>query len=383
MGFPFAPRLARIAEATLNRPAGNWFTRGKRSLRSLLLPATKGAKGAQGAKQGQTVKQRLTDTISLVAQTPGLDASAVEIAVTVPTFRRPEHLLRTLDSIARQKSGMTFAIVVMENDAEGREGAKAAAPKFESGAYDGLVIVAHERGNCHAYNAGWFAAFTQFPRLKYIAVIDDDEIADDQWLDNLCATSERFDCALVGGPQVPVFGDAAPEAWRAHPVFTPHYAETGKVPIIYSSGNLLVRSDVLKTMPQPYLDLQFNFTGGGDSDFIHRARASGFATAWCNEAIVRETVPDTRVTRRWIQARSLRNGALSAVIEHRDRAGETLGGAKTIARSLALLAVSPLRLAMKLASTGSLLAALYPVHVALGRIMSEFGYANEQYRNPD
>lgn len=31
------------------------------------------------------------------------------------------------------------------------------------------------------------------------------------------------------------------------------------------------------------MDLKFNFTGGGDSDFIDRS-AKGFTIAWCSEA---------------------------------------------------------------------------------------------------
>ncbi|TCD16568.1 glycosyltransferase family 2 protein [Oricola cellulosilytica] len=329
------------------------------------------------------MKQRLADNISLAGQTPGLDAAAVEIAVTVPTFRRPDHLLRTLDSLRAQKTSRPFAVIVMENDAEGGAGAEAAAPRFQSGADNGLVVIAHERGNCHAYNAGWFTAFTLFPNLRYLAVIDDDEIADPNWIEQLCATSERLDCALVGGPQIAVFEGDVRGDWQTHPVFTPHHNETGPVPVIYSSGNLLVRSDVLRAMPQPFLDPRFNFTGGGDSDFIQRARTKGFRIAWCNEAIVRETVPERRVTWSWIQARSLRNGMLSAAIEHRRRAGDVFGRTRTIAKSLALLAAAPPRFAVRFASTGSLLPSLYPVHVALGRIMSEFGYANEQYRDPE
>ena len=265
------------------------------------------------------MKQRLTDTISLAAQSPELDAASIGVVVTVPTYRRPGHLLKTLDSIRAQETQRSCAIVVIENDAEGREGAAACASLFDDGTLRGLVVVAHERGNCHAYNAGWLAAVSRFANLSFIAVIDDDEIAAPDWLENLCRTSERFDCALVGGPQVPVFGTGARAAWRKHPVFTPHFAETGPVPVLYSSGNLLVRADVLKAMPQPFLDPLFNFTGGGDSDFIRRSIANGFATAWCNEAVVSETVPEERVTWRWIQARALRNGALSAVIEHRQR----------------------------------------------------------------
>jgi GT2 family glycosyltransferase len=334
-------------------------------------------KGADGS-----MNQSLTNNISHVARSPGLDMDAVEVAVTIPTFRRPEHLIRTLDSIAAQETGRRFAVVVMENEAEKREGATVAAPKFEDGTYQGLLIVAHDRGNCHAYNAGWFTAFTQFPNLKYVCVIDDDEIADPHWIENLCATSERYDCALVGGPQWPVFEGNPEEKWKTHPVFTPHYGETGPVKIIFSSGNLLIRNDVLRTQPQPFMDLQFNFTGGGDADFLRRARDAGFKTGWCQEAPVYETIPESRVTWDWIQKRSLRNGQLSARIAHRRNASKPLGWSKTIAHSLALAGASPLRAALSYARNRSVLNALYPVHIALGRIQSEFGHANEQYRNP-
>lgn len=329
------------------------------------------------------LKQRLADNISLVAQSPGLKLDEVEVAVTIPTFRRPDHVIRTLDSVRAQVTGRHVAIIVMENDAEGREGVTAAAAKFEDGAYYGMMVIAHDRGNCNAYNAGWFTALTSFPNLKYVAVIDDDEIAEPQWVETLCTVSETYDCALVGGPQLPVFEGNAPAAWQKHPVFTPHYFETGPVPIIYSSGNLLIRSDVLRKMPQPFMDLRFNFTGGGDSDFLHRSRAQGFKIAWANEAIVHETVPERRASWEWIQARSLRNGVLSAWIDHRMRKDEPFGRAKAIAKSVALLAASPLRFARRFMQSGSVLCSLYPVHIALGRIMSEFGYANEQYRNPE
>lgn len=328
------------------------------------------------------MKQRLADNISLVAQSPGLDTQAVQVAITIPTFRRPDHVIRTLQSVAAQVTDRQFAIVLIENEADERAGANAAAPGFEQGDYPGLTIVAHDRGNCNAYNAGWLTALTLFPNLRYICVIDDDEIADPHWLENLCATSERLDCAMVGGPQWPVFDDQANPHWKTHPVFTPHYAKTGPVPELYSSGNLLVRQDVLETLPQPFFDLAFNFTGGGDADLFARASAAGFKAAWCAEAQVRETIPPSRMTWQWIRQRALRNGQLSAMIEHRRRSGQFLGGAITIARSLMLLGVSPFRSILGYISGQSLLGALYHVHVALGRLGSELGQSHEQYRNP-
>ena len=60
-----------------------------------------------------------------------------------------------------------------------------------------------------------------------------------------------------------------------------------------------------------------------------------------------------------------------------------LDNVKVVLHSLALLVVSPLRALAQFIKSGSVLSSLYPVHIAVGRIASEFGYANEQYRNPE
>lgn len=322
-------------------------------------------------------------SISVVARTPGLKSETYEAVVTLPTFRRPEHLLKTLASLQAQETSRRFAVIVIENEAEERAGAAVAAPLFEKGAMEGFLIVAHERGNCAAYNAGWHTALAQFPSFRWLLVIDDDEAADPHWLDRMCATAETLPADVVGGPQIPLFETSGGSKYTAHPVFTPHYTETGFVRALYSSGNLLVSREVMLRIGPPFFDLGFNFMGGGDSDLLSRAAQAGFRLAWCADAKVMETVPARRLERDWIVARSLRNGVISTLVEKKRRAGTAFAGAKVWARSLALLAASPLRAARRLLATGSPLVALYPVHIALGRIMAEFGYANEQYREPE
>jgi len=321
--------------------------------------------------------------VSIVARTPGLDMGAVEAVVTLPTFRRPQQVLATLRSLAGQRTARRFAVIVMENEAELREGAAAAAPLFVSGDINGLVIIAHQRGNCGAYNAGWSTALVQFPNFRHLLVIDDDEIADPDWLDNMCRAAEMLPADIVGGPQVPVFEASSSSRLQGHPVFQPPYRTTGRVPSLYSSGNLLVSRNVLEAMPQPFLDLAFNFMGGGDSDFLSRAAAKGFLLAWCDEAVIREDVPARRAEWDWVRARALRNGVISTLVEKRRRAGQPAARLTVFARSLALLAAAPLRTAGRLAGGQPLSTASYPLHVALGRIGAEFGYANEQYREPE
>ncbi|MEW6629837.1 MAG: glycosyltransferase [Pseudomonadota bacterium] len=322
-------------------------------------------------------------SISIAGRSPGLAVETVEAVVTLPTFKRPQQVLETLASLKAQRTTRRFAVIVMENEAEAREGAKAALPVFEQGEMPGLVIIAHQRGNCSAYNAGWQTAMLQFPNFKHLLVIDDDEIAQPDWLERMCGAAEALGADIVGGPQVPVFADATHARWAEHPVFAPPYRETGRVPALYSSGNLLVARNVLEAMGPPFLDLRFNFMGGGDSDFLSRAAQRGFVLGWCAEARVNEAVPARRVEADWIRARSLRNGVISTLVEKKKRAGTPFAGAKVFLRSLALLAASPLRGAVRLARTGSPATGLYPVYVALGRVLAEFGYANEQYRQPE
>ncbi|MDF1610124.1 glycosyltransferase [Hoeflea sp. YIM 152468] len=320
--------------------------------------------------------------VSEFARSSNLTPDHIRVVITVPTFRRPEHLMTTLDSLQAQGMGSEVAVVIMDNDAEGLEGARAAADWLEGSQLKGIAIVAHRRGNCHAYNAGWETALAEFPRLTHIAVIDDDEIAGPGWLSGLMETGRETGADLVGGPQIPVFTDKALDGWRRHPVFTPHYHSTGLVPILYSSGNVLISRAVLDMMPKPYLDPAFNFIGGGDSDFYRRARARGFEFGWSAEAAVMETLPSRRAEFSWLNARSLRNGAISAILEKRQWPGMP-GRVRTLAKSLALLAASPLRgLGLGL-RTGSAVIGLYHIQVAVGRLMEEFGMVNEQYRNPE
>jgi hypothetical protein len=65
------------------------------------------------------------------------------------------------------------------------------------------------------------------------------------------------------------------------------------------------------------------------------------------------------------------------------RAKERLGGLRTFAKSLALLAASPFRSVLKSLTSGSVSIGLYPVYISVGRVLAEFGYSNEQYRNPE
>ncbi|MGI9364443.1 MAG: glycosyltransferase family 2 protein [Rhizobiaceae bacterium] len=308
--------------------------------------------------------------------------SAVEIVVILPTFKRPDHLRLTLQSVVNQDTEHTYAVVVMDNFTDDTDGAVAAKQVLDKADLPAVVLQAHRRGNCSAYNAGFHTALQTYPNARWIQIIDDDELAHPNWLNLQVDTINRFDADFCGAPQFPVFEGGEHQYWSSHPVFQPLYAASGLVQILYSSGNVLISTDLLKKHQHPWLDEKFNFLGGGDSDFFNRCSKTGARFAWCAEAGVDETTPLRRTELSWLNSRSLRNGSISALIQKRADSS-SIGHMTRIVKTCLLLAASPYRSLTLFVKKRSLIMALNPMNVALGRLLMEFGFANEQYRAAD
>ncbi|OAP41036.1 glycosyl transferase [Sinorhizobium glycinis] len=316
--------------------------------------------------------------ISIHFQAELENAADIELVVVVPTFRRPDHLVKTLKTIVSQRPDVPCATVVVENDPGGLAGAEAAKRFFLEHRSDSTVIVAHRRGHSHACNAGWATALELYPNLRAVTMIYDDAVAAPEWLDCLVAVQEGHAADIVGGPQLPVFKDLDGQKWKHHPIFSPHYEATGSVPRLYSAGNVLITRAVLDAMPRPFLNPALNFVGVGDGDFFNRCRAKGFSFAWAAEAWVAETVPPDHTAASWIRARSLEQGAIATLLEHQ-RDATFAGRLRTLGKSIALLATSLPRGLRLWAQTGLATASLYHFHVAVGRLTAKIGFSDEQY----
>src|ERR1700732_651852 len=91
---------------------------------------------------------------ALVAMSSSLDPG-IGIVVCVPCFRRPQHLRRTLESLADQRTDRRFAVVMVENDASGCGSVPVATEFLRAGRFPGLCVVEPRQGNCHAINAAF------------------------------------------------------------------------------------------------------------------------------------------------------------------------------------------------------------------------------------
>jgi GT2 family glycosyltransferase len=143
----------------------------------------------------------------------------VTAVVVVATFRRPDGLAETLASLAAQIATTPFAVLVVENDAQGQAGRTVADRIFASRTLGGTTLVEEKRGHVQAVNAGFAAALARYPEAEYLLMIDDDELASPHWLAGLVDAAEASGADIVGGPVVPRFTKDAPGYLRRHPVF--------------------------------------------------------------------------------------------------------------------------------------------------------------------
>ncbi len=315
---------------------------------------------------------------ALAAVSPALD-STIATVVCIPAFRRPKHLRATLESLATQRTDRPFAVVIVDNDAMASESVPVAREFLDCGRLVGLCLVEPQQGNCHAINSAFATALATFPNARHFLMIDDDEIASPDWLALMVRAAETAGADVVGGPVWPVFDDAAKQSLERHPAFKPAYEISGAVPMIYGCGNCLIARPVFERLGAPAFDLRFNFLGGGDVDFFTRCRRAGMKFHWVAEAIITETVPESRSRPRWLAQRGLRIGAINYHVQ-RKVTRTSLARAKLFTKVLALMPLSLVRAARLAATERKALIALHPIIVAIGGVLAVVGIEPHQYK---
>jgi GT2 family glycosyltransferase len=315
---------------------------------------------------------------SLAATSHDLDLT-VDIVVCIPSFRRPQHLRRTLQSLGEQQTRRRFAVVVVDNDAAKCQGVPVASEFLHSGQLQGLCVVEPRQGNCQAINAAFETALATFPAAIHLLMIDDDEVASLNWVERLVGAAEATGADLVGGPVLPNFDDDSKRVLRRHPAFCPAYDASGPVPVIYGCGNCLIRRTAFEKLDDPSFDLRFNFLGGGDTDFFARCRDAGMKFHWAADAIITETVPPVRTSPTWLALRGLRIGAINYHVEL--KAARTLRARlRLLARLLARLPLSMVRAVKLIVTEQKPLFALHPMLVAAGSALASVGIEPQPYK---
>lgn len=224
------------------------------------------------------------------------------VSVVIPTFRRPAGLRLAVQSVLGQ-SRLPDEIVVVDNSPEAcalhmtrTANAIAKCP----------VRYVHEPspGVSNARNAGWAAATGRF-----IAFLDDDEIAGPDWLSCLMETAQALDANIVFGP---LRGDALEASGLRGALARRLYSRIGPAEDClldkpYGCGSSLIDRAAFDLPAAPF-DPQLNATGGEDDAFFALLARRDARFAWSAGARGIETVGPERTGWGYLLARSFAFG---------------------------------------------------------------------------
>lgn len=253
------------------------------------------------------------------------------ISVCMCTYRRA-YVQRTLASLAKQRldDGIDVEIIVVDNDAT-RSGEAHVAAARAACPWPITYAVEPEQNIARARNHGLALA-----QGMWIAMIDDDEIAEPDWLMRLYRTAKEHDADVVIGHVEPDFHDDAP-AWIVNSqVFARDLPATGTPVVLGRSGNALLRRAILPPEGERFLPA-YGLSGGEDYELFHRLHRRGATIVACREAVVHERLEGRRLTAQYVETWLIKRGESHARVAY---AGASTG------QKGAVIALSAVKLAL-------------------------------------
>ena len=252
--------------------------------------------------------------------------SLEHVAICACTMDRPAGLARLLQGIAAlQRHDALATLVIVDNSPNGS--ARGMVDDARSW-IEMPIIYAHEprRGYSMARNRQLDAAPAD---AAWLAMIDDDEVPEPQWLVALLETARRSGADLVCGPLLPEFEETPPTWAIEGRFFELGPFEEGAAAVYVGAGNCLVRAEPIRQQGWRF-HLDFNDTGGEDEHFFRRAMDSGLRAVTSADGRVIEHIPASRTRLRWLMKRHARMGSTIATIDRMNgfaplRAAKALG----------------------------------------------------------
>lgn len=224
------------------------------------------------------------------------------------TCKRPNMLRKSLESVKKLvlPESIKTELLVIDNDEN--FGAKNLIEEISSDF--GIKInyfIEPERGISNARNKLLKEALNL--GASHIAMFDDDEILDKNWLiSHYNYYNQNPEAIIISGPTYNTFEKKYPKYIEKNHIFkSTTTKKTGLKREICASGNVFFPTTIMSEA-NIYFDTNYIFMGGEDGDFFSRAAKAGFTIVWNNEAINKELIGDERANLKWILNRHYYNG---------------------------------------------------------------------------
>jgi succinoglycan biosynthesis protein ExoM len=233
------------------------------------------------------------------------------VSVILPTFRRADGLQTALESLLAQNvSGYEVEIIIADNDPD------ASARDYVSSVIPNAKMVIHyihvpNPGVSNARNAALEKASG-----RYLAFLDDDQEAGENWLMTLLGCAQTYKAGLCFVPtlaRIPGSSLYHDYLYRFFSRFGPDGKTDVSAPYegviddFFGCGNSLLDTH-LCALPTPPFSTDMNETGGEDDLLFSELQNQGIHIAWSNKTCAYEDIRPHRATAEYVKVRSFAFG---------------------------------------------------------------------------
>ena len=228
------------------------------------------------------------------------------LCVAICTFRRPNELRQLLEHLGRQRFAAVapseLHLLVVDNAPEG------GATDVVGSRCEPFSGVTHVHAGASNIAVARNAVLDHVPSgIRFVACIDDDELPEPEWLDELLRVQRSTAAPFVIGPVRPVLPTDAP-GWLVEGRFYDLYELADGAALEEGlTGNALLDIDVVRRLGLRF-DERLGLAGGEDQLFFRQAHAAGASIRFAAGAVVYEPVPAARTTVRYLLRREFRKG---------------------------------------------------------------------------
>jgi glycosyltransferase involved in cell wall biosynthesis len=245
----------------------------------------------------------------------------VVLDVVLPTFKRPELLSQTLDSLAMATLpvGLQVTVWIVDNNSndETPEVVARYRQKFPMAIQ---YLLEKQPGSSAAMNAGIRAGSGDV-----IGLINDDERIDGSWFKviyRLCTECDQY--SFFGGPYLPAWGGRKPDWFISKYGSVIGAVSAGDEPreygadLVLMAGNAVIKRCALNEVG--LFNTRLGRTGNGllsceDEELYGRLLEAGHKGLYCPELKIHHYVPPERLTRayyrKWFWGHGISKGLLS------------------------------------------------------------------------
>lgn len=246
---------------------------------------------------------------------------------------RPDGLLRLLAGLDQQTFSVapqpTVLLIVVDNSPNGTAAATCASQQWR---WPLRYLHEPRPGISHARNT----ALAAVPDgTGFIAMIDDDEVPDPDWLDQLLAAQVRSGADIVVGPATPVFPPGTPNWITSSSIFMKpeNWASLRELDPDPPAAtcNVLVRASLLGAAGLSF-DPTLALSGGEDKLLFQSLKMRGHRFAWAAAARVSEWIPAERANFAYMWREAYRRGCVKYFVKRRLKSRSALGALRIAVR---------------------------------------------------